>query len=345
MRQGRYVSVKALVLAPFHEDALAQLAQHAEVVYEPWLETGRLTDPVELGERLAQGGFDVLIIEADFVFEETFEAAPGLRFVGACRGDIGEHIDLGAALDRGVTVVNTPGRNAVAVAELAIALMLGVARHVCTVNGVIRQGEWVSAVDNLTAWRGIELSGKTAGLIGYGAIGREVAKRLDAFEMDVIAYDPLLVDETGGKGNGADCAAKKREGGVSFVGLEELLSCSDFVSVHAALTPETQGLLGAYELRLMKPSAYLINTARAAIVDEGALLEALHAGQIAGAGLDVFTVEPLPPDSPWLTLDNVLLTPHMGGATGDVVRRHSEMILNDLRRWQRGERPLHLVTG
>jgi D-3-phosphoglycerate dehydrogenase len=339
------VSVKALVLAPFHEDALARLAQHAEVVYEPWLETGRLTDPVELGERLAQDGFDVLIIEADFVFEETFEAAPGLRFVGACRGEIGEHVDLGAALDREVTVVNTPGRNAVSVAELAIALMLGLARRVCRVHSVIRQGEWLSAVDNLTAWQGLELSGKTAGLIGYGAIGREVAKRLDAFEMDVIAYDPLLADETEGEGNRADRAAKRRGGGVSFVGLEELLSCSDFVSVHAALTPETRGLLGTRELSLMKPSAYLINTARAAIVDEGALLEALRAGRIAGAGLDVFTVEPLPPDSPWLTLDNVLLTPHMGGATGDVVRRHSEMILSDLQRWRRGERPVHLVTG
>lgn len=327
-------SVKALVLAPFHEDALAQLAQDGEVVYEPWLETGQIADPIELGRRLATGGFDVLIIEADFVFEETFDAAPGLRFVGACRGDIGEHVDLEAALIRGVTVVNTPGRNAVAVAELTIALMLGLARRVATVHAVIRRGEWASAIDNLTAWRGVELSGKTAGLIGYGAIGREVAKRLAAFEMEVVVHDPF-VSEVGGCGPDA---------GVSLVGLEELLSCSDFVSIHAALTAESRGLLGARELSFMKSSAYLINTGRAAIVEEGALLDALRSGRIAGAGLDVFPVEPLPPDSPWLALDNVLLTPHMGGATGDVVRRHSEMILSDLRRWQRGERPLHLVT-
>ncbi len=292
-------------------------------------------DPVELGERLAEGGFDVLIIEADFVFEETFAAAPGLRFVGACRGDIGEHVDLEAAVDRGVTVVNTPGRNAVAVAELTIALMLGLARRVATVHSVIQRGQWTSAVDNLTAWRGVELSGKTAGLIGYGAIGREVAKRLTAFEVEVIAYDPFVTEGDAGE----------RGPRVSLVGLEELLSRSDLVSIHAALTAETRGLIGARELSWMKPSAYMINTARAAIVDEGALLEALSTGRIAGAGLDVFPVEPLPPDSPWLTLDNVLLTPHMGGATDDVVRRHSEMILNDLRRWQRGERPVHLVTG
>jgi D-3-phosphoglycerate dehydrogenase len=329
------VSVKALVLAPFCGEALAQLAQDGEVVYESWLETGRIADPVELGERLAEGGFNVLIIEADFVFEETFDAAPGLRFVGACRGDIGEHVDLEAALTRGVTVVNTPGRNAVAVAELTIALMLGMARRVATVHTAIRRGEWASAVDNLTAWQGVELSGKTAGLIGYGAIGREVAKRLAAFEMEVIAYDPFL-SGSDGEGHGPY---------VSFVELEELLSRSDFVSVHAPLTAESRGLLGARELSSMKPSAYLINTARAAIVVESALLDALRSNRIAGAGLDVYPVEPLPPDSPWLTVDNVILTPHVGGATGDVVRRHSEMIVSDLRRWQRGERPLHLATG
>lgn len=334
------MSVKALVLAPFHRDALEQLARDGEVVYEPWLETGQIADPVELGERLAKGGFDVLIIEADFVFEETFEAAPGLRFVGACRGDLGEHVELEAALDRGVTVVNTPGRNAVAVAELTIALMLGLARRITTVHNVIRRGMWASAVDNLKAWQGVELSGKTAGLVGFGAIGHAVGKRLAALEMEVVAYDPFVSEGEGGQGDGGD-----REAGVSFVGLEELLSRSDFVSIHAALTAGTRGLLGERELSRMKPSAFLVNTARAAIVNEDALLEALRSGRIAGAGLDVYMVEPLPPDSPWLKFDNVLLTPHMGGATADVVRRHSEMILNDLQRWQRGERPLHLLTG
>jgi len=306
------------------------------VVYEPWLETGQIADPVELGVRLEEGGFDVLIIEADFVFEETFAAAPGLRFVGACRGDIGEHVDLDAALARGLTVVNTPGRNAVAVAELTIGLMLGLARRIAAAHAMIRGGQWASAVDNLTAWQGIELSGKTAGLIGYGRVAREVARRLAAFEMEVIAYDPIA-SQAGDATKGGACA--------SLVGLEELLSRSDFVSIHAAVNAESRGLLGALELSWMKPSAYLINTARAAIVDEGALLDALRAGRMAGAGLDVYRVEPLPPDSPWLALDNVLLTPHMGGATGDVVRRHSEMILSDLRRWLQGQRPVHLLTG
>lgn len=306
------------------------------MVYEPWLETGQIADPVELGVRLEEGGFDVLIIEADFVFEETFAAAPGLRFVGACRGDIGEHVDLDAALARGLTVVNTPGRNAVAVAELTIGLMLGLARRIAAAHAMIRGGQWASAVDNLTAWQGIELSGKTAGLIGYGRVAREVARRLAAFEMEVIAYDPIA-SQAGDATKGGACA--------SLVGLEELLSRSDFVSIHAAVNAESRGLLGALELSWMKPSAYLINTARAAIVDEGALLDALRAGRMAGAGLDVYRVEPLPPDSPWLALDNVLLTPHMGGATGDVVRRHSEMILSDLRRWLQGQRPVHLLTG
>jgi phosphoglycerate dehydrogenase-like enzyme len=325
--------MKTLILAPFHPDALAELARDGEVVYEPWLETGKIVDPEALGARLAAEGFDSLIIEADFVFEETLDAAPGLRFVAACRGDVGEHVDLGAAGARGVVVVNTPGRNAVSVAELTIGLMLGLARRIPPANAMVHGGQWNSAVDNLTGWQGIELAGKTAGLVGYGAIGREVARRLRAFDMHVLAHDPLVLARQGGK-----------DEVVSFVDLGDLFFRSDFVSIHAAVTDGSRGLVGARELGLMKPAAYLINTARAAIVDERALLDALCERRIAGAALDVHRVEPLPANSPWLALDNVLLTPHIGGATGDVVRRHSEMVVADLRRWLAGERPVNLLT-
>jgi phosphoglycerate dehydrogenase-like enzyme len=325
--------MKVLILAPFHPDALAELAKDGEVVYEPWLDTGEITDPVDLGTRLAEERFDALVIEADFVFEETLVAAPGLRFVGACRGEVGEHVDLGAAAARGVTVVNTPGRNAISVAELAIGMMLDLARRIPAADAMVHRAQWSSAVDNLTAWQGIELAGKTAGLVGCGTIGREVARRLAAFDMHVLAYDPYVEARQGGS-----------DAVVSFVGLPDLLSRSDFVSIHAAVTDGSRGLIGARELALMKPSAYLVNTARAAIVDERALLDALCQGQIAGAGLDVHRVEPLPFNSPWLALHNVLLTPHIGGATGDVVRHHSDMVVADLRRWLRGERPANLLT-
>ena len=320
--------MKALILAPFHPELLARLRRHGEAAHESWLETGALADPEELGARLAAEGFDVLILEADFVFEETLDAAPGLRFIGVCRGEIGQHVDLAAAARRGVTVVNTPGRNAVAVAELTIGLILALARRIPAAHAMIGAGRWHSAVDNLTEWQGMELAGKTAGLIGFGAVGRQVGRRLAAFDMRVLVYDPFV-------------AAPDKPG--FFVSLDDLLAGSDFVSLHCPLNAATRGLIGGRELALMKQTAYLVNTARAAIVDEAALLDALRSRRIAGAGLDVHLIEPLPPSSPWLALNNVVLTPHVGGATGDVVRHHSEMIVADLERWLAGEPPVNKV--
>ena len=178
------------------------------------------------------------------------------------------------------------------------------------------------------------MAGRTVGLVGLGAVGQEVARRLVAFAMTVLAHDPPVAAD---RGNPLRLPPE-------FVSLAELLQRSDFVSIHTPLTVETRGLIGARELGLMKPSAYLVNTARAAIVDEEALLAALRERRIAGAGLDVYNVEPLPPNSPWLRLDNVVLTPHIGGATSDVVRHQSHMIVADIERWLRGERPLNLVN-
>ena len=332
--------MKFLILAPFHPDSLARLRQYGEVVYESWLDTGRLTDPEELGARLAAEGFDALVIEADFVFEETIEAAPGLRFIGVCRGGIGQHVDLDAAHRRDVWVVHTPGRNAVSVAELTIALMLALARRVPAAHAMIRTGQWQSPLDNLTDWQGVELCGKAVGLIGFGAVGRAVAQRLAAFEMNILAHDPYVELKT------RNLALERSEGSkpeTKFVSLDDLLRQSDFVSLHCPLTDETRGLIGGRELAWMKPGAFLVNTARAAIVDEAALLAALRERRIAGAGLDVHVIEPLPPNSPWLHLDNVVLTPHIGGATPDVVRHHSEMIVDEIEHWLRGERPVSLV--
>ena len=194
--------MKALILAPFHPDSLACLRQRGEVVYESWLDTGALADPEELGARLSAEGFDVLITEADFVFEETFDAAPNLKFVGVCRGETGAHVDMEAAMQRGVLVVNTPGRNAVAVAELTIGLMLALARRIPAADAMIHAGQWQSAVDNLTQWQGVELAGKTAGLIGLGAVGREVAKRLAAFGMNFVVYDAYVARESRGNSGG-----------------------------------------------------------------------------------------------------------------------------------------------
>ncbi len=328
--------MKALILAPFDVDCLARLRQWGPVVYESWLDTGALADPGELGARLNAEGFDVLVIEADFIFEETLEAAPNCKFVGVCRGEIGQHVDLEAAARRGVVVVHTPGRNAVAVAELTIGLMLALARRIPAASQMVQGRRWNSAVDNLMDWQGVELAGKTAGLIGYGAIGHEVAKRLEAFGMSILVYDPYAEKEV-------VIRHSRFEQPVERVTLDSLLARSDWISLHCPLNDETTGMIGDRELALIKPSAFLVNTARAAIVDEKALLAALTEKRLAGAALDVQTVEPLPPNSPWLSLPNVILTPHMGGATRDVVRHHSEMIVDDIERWLRGEPLLHSV--
>ncbi len=216
-----------------------------------------MTDPEELGERLAAGGFDVLILEADFAFEETFAAAPGLRFVGVCRGDVGPHVDLDAAAARGVVVVNTPARNAVAVAELTIGLMLALVRRIPAADAMIRRGEWGSAVDNLTGWSGTELWGRTAGLIWLrrdrapGGAAPAGVRNAPVGLRSLAPKDGTLLASAEGAGGEQ----------VPLVGLAELLTRSDFVSLHCPLNDETRGMIGAAELALMRPTAYLINTA------------------------------------------------------------------------------------
>lgn len=323
--------MKALILAPFDRKALETLgASGIEATVESWRDSDALADPQEMGIRLNKMGASVLIIEADFVMEETFEAAPNLHLVGVCRGNVGAHVDVSAATEHGVQVLHTPGRNAVAVAELTLGLMLALVRRIPQADRFVRVGAWDSPLCAIH-WGGTELSGKRVGLIGLGAVGREVARRLRAFDAEVSVYDPY-VSQT--------CARD-----VHLVTLEQLLLCSDLVSIHCAVTPETRGLIGVEELALMKPTAFLLNTARAVIVDEAALVDVLAAGRIAGAALDVFNIEPLPPHHPFLNLDNILLTPHIGGAPIDVVRRHSWMLTHDILRWQRGERPLHLLNS
>lgn len=314
---------RLLILAQFAPAYVERLRSRFDVIYESWLDTGELADPEALGERLHGESIDCLVIEADFVTAETVAAAPNLRFVGVCRGEIGPHVDLPAAAQAGVAVVNTPGRNAVAVAELTLGLMVCLARRIPQAHALVRSGRWDSPLAGYGGWGGVELAGRTAGLIGLGAVGRAVARRLAALDMRVLAYDPYV----------ADAGALP----VQLAGLDELLAAADFVSLHCALTAQTRGLLDAAGLGRMKPGAYLVNTARAALVDEEALLAALRQGRLAGAALDVFRVEPLPLNSPWLALDNVLLTPHIGGATLDVVAHHSAVMAAALERFAQAE--------
>ena len=325
--------MNTLVLAPFSDDGLARLAALGRVAHEPWTETRTLWDPEELGARLTNEGFDALAVEADFLFEELFDTAPNLRVAAICRGDL-HHADLEAATERGVAIVRTPARNAQAVAEFAVAQMLALARHTSTGERYVREGQWEDPADPYVRFRGRELGGATLGIVGFGAIGRAVARIAAGFGMHILAYDPYV---------SASARADEADG-VEMTSLETLLAASDFVSMHVPDTPETLGMLNEARIAAVKPGAYLVNVTNSSVTDRAALAAALAEGRLAGAALDVHEAHPIPPDSPFIGLPNVLLTPHIGGATWETIERHSAMVAEDFERFARGERPLRLVN-
>jgi D-3-phosphoglycerate dehydrogenase / 2-oxoglutarate reductase len=321
--------MKALITASFDPAARARLGRHMDVVHEDWkVRQSIYFDGVQFARRILEVGADVLIVEADLVHAEVLDACP-LTMIGVCRGDP-INVDLELATQKGIPVFHTPGRNADAVADLTLAFMLALARHLPAVWATYRGGEATrieQASDYLemyTRFTGVELGGLTVGLIGLGAVGREVAARLAAFKTRVLAYDPYV---------------QEAPPGIVLGDLDKVLREADIVSLHAPVTPETRGLLSAERLALMKPTAFLVNTARAALTDENALYERLRAGTLAGAALDVLAEEPLQPGNRFLALPNVIVTPHLGGATADVTRHQSDIVVDAMERWLRGERP------
>lgn len=241
----------------------------------------------------------LVIRSATRVTAEMLTGAPALRVIG--RAGVGvDNVDLEAASAAGVVVFNAPGGNTIAATELTMGLILSVARMIPAADASIRAGRWDRA-----AFKGVELKGKTLGLIGAGRIGGEVATRCRAFEMDVIVYDPYLTEE------------RAAELGVGLAGLNDVLEQADFISIHVPLTDETRGICGHDALARMKPTTYVINASRGGVIDESALAAALHAGTIAGAALDVYETEPLAADSPLRDAPNLVLTPHLGASTAE----------------------------
>src|SRR5215467_6069312 len=241
---------------------------------------------------------DALIVRsATRVTKDLLEKAAKLRAVG--RAGVGvDNIDLPEATKRGVLVMSTPGGNAVSVAEHTFALMLALARQVPKVDAGLREGRWEKSSS------GTELRGKTLGLIGLGRIGGEVARRAEAFDMRIVAYDPYI----------SESAAKELQ--VELVNLDRLLAESDFISLHTALSPATQNMINAKSIEKMKKSARIVNAARGELIDEAALADALKNGRLAGAALDVFVEEP-PKNSPLIGLPNLIGTPHIAGSTAE----------------------------
>lgn len=256
---------------------------------------------------------------------ELFEKCPDLHIVGIARGGM-ENVDLEAATEHGIAVFNAAGRNANAVSDFAVGMMLSEVRNISRCHHMMMQGQETFEFPNSKFIP--DLEGKTVGLVGFGNIGRLVARKLSGFDVRVIAYDPFLTQQA-------------LEGtGVQLVDKDTLFQQSDIVSIHARLSEQTYQLVGKHEIGLMKPHAYLINTARAGLVDYDALYDALANQKIAGAALDVFYEEPLPKDSRWTKLDNVTMTMHMAGATYDaqanspkiVFRKIEEFLYHDVTR-------------
>ncbi len=254
----------------------------------------------------------------DRIDAELIEAAPRLRAISNYAVGV-DNVDVEAASARGIAVGNTPGVLTESTADLAVALMLGIARRLAEGEAFVRAGEWRTWEPGLMLGR--DLHGATAGIVGYGRIGQAVGRRLEGF--------------------GCELVTTSRSGGVS---LEELLERADFVTLHCPLTPDTRGLIGEAALRRMKPTAYLVNTARGPIVDTAALVAALHDGEIAGAALDVTDPEPLPGDHPLLAAPNALVVPHVGSATHDTRGRMAEIAVDNLLAGLAGEPMPHSVT-
>ncbi len=272
----------------------------------------------------------ILVNIADRVDEDLIEAAPSLRIVSQMAVGY-DNIDVAAATRRGVLVTNTPGVLTDTTADMAFALLLAKARRLPEGERAIRRSEWGE-------WKpwfmlGHDLTGKTLGIVGLGAIGAAVARRAAGFGMHVIY----------------NSRHRKRDAetalGVEWRELPALLAESDYVSLHVALNDETRGMIGAGELAQMKPDGVLINTARGGVVKQAALVQALRDGVIGGAGLDVFEMEPLAADDPLMEFDNVVVAPHLGSATVETRTRMSDMAVENLLAFLRGERPASCVNA
>jgi D-3-phosphoglycerate dehydrogenase len=314
----------ALITAPFRGPGVERLGKVADLVIDPWIDHSplRLYDEAELAERIEAEGATILVCEGDKVGGPVLDLP--LVAIGSARGDP-TNVDLVAATRAGIPVLHAPGRNADAVAEMTIALLLAVTRRLVPADRDVRDGQiYRDGTIPYQRFRAWELAGRTVGLVGFGAVGRATAWRLEGLGMRVIASDPYASDATHS--------------------LADLLAEADVVSMHAKVTPETAGMIDAAAIDRMRDGAVFINTARAALHDLDALTEALTAGKLAGAGIDHFDGEWLDPKHPITALDNVVLTPHIGGATYDTESNHTAMLADDLVRLLAGDRPEHCIN-
>jgi D-3-phosphoglycerate dehydrogenase / 2-oxoglutarate reductase len=312
------------VTAPLRGPGLDKLRELADVVYDPWIDKNplRIYTSEQLAERASAEGADVIVVESDSVGGPVFDLP--LRAVASTRGDP-NNVDVVGATAAGIPVLHTPGRNADAVAEMAVALLFAATRHVLSADADVRSGQvfrdGTLPYQRFRAW---EIAGRTAGLVGLGAVGRALRWRLTGLGVQVIAYDPYH-DE-------------------AQHSLDELLEQADIVSLHAPVTDDTVGMIGTAQFAQMRDGVVFLNTARAQLHDTDALVAALQTGKVAAAGLDHFDGEWLPVDHPLTGMPNVVLTPHIGGATWNTEVRQALMVADGLEALLSGGRPRNIVN-
>lgn len=315
---------RALVTAPMRGPGLDLLGQLADVVLDPWVDQHplRIYDAEALAHRAAAEGADILVVEADRCAGPVFELP--LVAVASTRGDP-TNVDVPAATAAGIPVLRAPGRNADGVAELTVGLLLAATRGIVAADADMRNGrvfhDGTIPYQRFRAW---ELAGRTAGLVGLGAVGRAVRWRLRGLGMEVVTADPYAPDATCDLGG--------------------LLARADVVSMHAPVTAETHGMIGADQFAAMRDGAVYVNTARAQLHDTGALVDALRSGKLAACALDHVEGEQLPVGHPLLGMDRVVLTPHIGGATYDTEAHHSRLVAEGLCRLLAGVAPDNCVN-
>lgn len=341
---------KTIITAKMLENELNRLKEYCDITITGWVKDGKLFNEDEMIEILQDT--DILIVSYENITKKVINNSKKLKLIACPRGNP-VNIDIKTANNLDIPVIYTPGRNANSVAEFTIGLILAELRHIARAYNSMNIGEYLGEpvqdiyntphqtdvmwnIDENSPYkkfRGYELKGRTLGLVGLGNIGRRVAKFAKAFDMNIIAYDPYCSKQDAEKIT------------VKLVSLNRLLSSADFVSIHCKVTEETIGLIGEKELSLMKSNAYFINTARASIVQQDALIKALQNKKIAGAALDVYWYEPIPSNHPLLNMKNVTYTPHIAAASDDVPTYQSRMIAEDVMRWINGKRPKRIFSA
>ena len=341
-----------LITARFDKTQLTSIQECiASVKYRGWGVDRRLLDESRLIDELKD--VDIFISEYEPISSKVIRAAENLKLIACCRNEPLASIDIEDATERGIPVIYPQGRNAVSVAEFAFGLMISVSRNIHKVYHLIKYTTEITRVPYrtdkkgrmgapsewsfdprapLNRFGGPELANKVLGIVGLGAIGCEIALRANAFQMKVYAYDPYAPD------------LRIEKFGVSRKPLEELIRASDYIVIAARVSEDNKGMISEELFRLMKPTAFFINVARAHHVDYDALYTTLKNKGIAGAALDVYPVEPIPEDYPFIDLDNVILSPHLGGSSTDIEKHHSRMIVDDISLILNGNKPVNLLN-